>query len=143
MTWMETGHVRKDLIVRNDMAKEHRYNVYDGDTPIGFGMYPSQIREMLKIPWLKPGKYAKYGYLAEGRYRITSDDIEERWEEAVKPFRKVQWMKYGGFNLSRAWQEHLKSVKEGKEETEGKEMPERKNMAAWERHIMNRFMRGE
>ena len=100
----------------------YRYNVYDGERRIGTGLLPAQVRELLDMPGLKPARYAGHDYLIDGRYTIrreaddpeSADTFGEQWEEAVRPFRGIQWVEHGGFDLNRAWRRYLDGIKKRK-----------------------------
>lgn len=87
------------------------YNVYDNGELILENANVGEIKKHIGITNLQYiSKYADSGYLYRGRYTfeiVKTDDngdayaskFEVDWNEAVKPFKRVKWVKSGGRKL--------------------------------------------
>ena len=82
------------------------YNLYDGNALVLENVYAEDIREFLGNDKINVSNYAENGVVYGGRYSIDKSDSElvqsafaRTWNEAVAPFRRVQWVKSGGRKL--------------------------------------------
>lgn len=79
------------------------YDLYEGKQLYLQCVTRTEINRMLNINRNSYSEYVYNGYLLEGRYTVrfagqseskaneTMQDFEEKWEEAIRPFRRVIW----------------------------------------------------
>lgn len=82
------------------------YNVYDNGELVLESVFASEVREFLGSESLCVANYATFGTVFAGRYTISKADEDvarsefaRAWNEAVAPFKRVQWVKRGGRKL--------------------------------------------
>lgn len=82
------------------------YNLYDEGELVLENVYAEDIKDFLENDKINVSNYAENGITYGGRYTMTKGDPEiarsifaRAWDEAVAPFRRVQWVKSGGRKL--------------------------------------------
>lgn len=89
----------------------HNYNVYDNGELILESVTPNEIRDYIGENIQNVGVYANSGHKFRGRYTFDFSDIEtvvkseselafeKEWNDAIRPFKRVIWVKEGGRKL--------------------------------------------
>lgn len=82
------------------------YNLYEDGELVLENVYAEDIREFLGNEKLNVPHYAMNGIIYGEHFAITKGDPDlarsifaKAWDEAVAPFRRVQWVKSGGRKL--------------------------------------------
>ncbi len=82
------------------------YNLYEDGNLVLENVFAGDIKEYLGNEKLNISHYTEDGLVYGGRYVIKKGDLElartkfaREWDEAVAPFRRVQWVKSGGRKL--------------------------------------------
>lgn len=90
------------------MGKRNRYNVYDDDSLIIENATSGEITKALDCQTICINTYAEEKMKYKGRYtfviveteeRIPGEDFVKEWQEMVKLFKNVIWVKTGGRKL--------------------------------------------
>lgn len=84
------------------------YNLYDGEELILESVQRKEILDFLGNDKINIAQYANLGITYGGRYKIEmvgrEDDYDTRfaqeWNKAIKPFKRVEWVKSGGRKLT-------------------------------------------
>lgn len=91
------------------MPKANRYNVYDNGKLILKNVTRDVILKTVNCPTINLTCYAEKKVKYQGRYTFELSEVEEEvirtgfakeWEETVKLFKNVVWVKAGGRKLS-------------------------------------------
>jgi hypothetical protein len=88
----------------------YSYNLYDNGVLVLESANPKQIRDFTGINVKSPIGYAIRGHKINGRYTLELADesyleslseemFKKEWNDAIKPFKRVIWVKEGGRKL--------------------------------------------
>ena len=82
------------------------YNLYDEGELVLENVYAGDIKEYIGNDKINVSHYVENGVTYGGRYTMEKGDPDlvcsqfaKAWNEAVAPFRRVQWVKSGGRKL--------------------------------------------
>ena len=82
------------------------YNLYDNGELVLENVYAGDIKDYIGTDKISVANYVEHGFTYDGRYTMEKGDPDlahpqfvKEWNEAVAPFRRVQWVKSGGRKL--------------------------------------------